>query len=95
MNTARRIVATIVSLLCMAHFAPGAPVLVGPIVDTTLAETGSILMVGIVLVSALFMIVGGKVGRTKAFILFFLWVASVIALSGGEGAETAAGALGL
>lgn len=66
----------------------------GPIVDTTLAETGSILMVGIVLVSALFMIVGGKVGRTKAFILFFLWVASVVVLSSGETADTAA-ALGI
>ena len=66
----------------------------GPIVDTTLAETGSILMVGIVLVSALFMIVGGKVGRTKAFILFFLWVASVVILSSGETGEAAA-ALGI
>ncbi len=56
----------------------------GPIIDTTMAETGSILMVGIVFVSALFMVVGGKVGRTKAFILFFLWVASVVVLSGGE-----------
>lgn len=66
----------------------------GPVLDTRLAETGSIMMVGIVVLSALFMIVGGKVGRTKAFILFFLWVASVIVLSGGEGAETTA-ALGL
>ena len=67
----------------------------GPVLDTRLAETGSLMMVGIVVLSAAFMIFGGKVGRTKAFILFFLWVASVIALSGGEGAETAAGALGL
>ena len=51
-------------------------------------------MVGIVLVSALFMIVGGKVGRTKAFILFFLWVASVVILSSGETGEAAA-ALGI
>lgn len=64
----------------------------GPVVDTTLAETGSVLMVGIVVVSALFMVVGGSVGRTKAFILFFLWVAAVVVLSGGDTAETAAAA---
>ena len=66
----------------------------GPVLDTTLAETGSLLMVGIVLISAVFMFVGGKVGRTKAFILFFLWVIAVVMLSGGETADTAA-ALGL
>ena len=66
----------------------------GPVLDTRLAETGSIMMVGIVVISALFMIVGGRVGRTKAFILFFLWVASVVVLSGGEGTEAVAG-LGL
>ena len=66
----------------------------GPVLDTTLAETGSILMVGIVVISAGFMIVGGSVGRYKAFILFFLWVVSVVVLSGGDSAETAARAIG-
>ena len=66
----------------------------GPVLDTTLAETGSILMVGIVVVSAVFMIVGGSVGRNKAFILFFLWVISVVLLSGGDGTD-AVSALGL
>ena len=66
----------------------------GPVLDTTLAETGSILMVGIVVISAVFMIVGGSVGRNKAFILFFLWVVSVVVLSGGDSAETAALAFG-
>lgn len=66
----------------------------GPVLDTTLAETGSILMVGIVVISAVFMIVGGSVGRYKAFILFFLWVVSVVVLSGGDSAETAARAIG-
>jgi len=56
----------------------------GPILDTKLAETGSILLVVIVSVSALFMVVGGRVGRTKAFVLFFLWVLSVVVLSGGD-----------
>lgn len=60
----------------------------GPVLDTTLAETGSILMVGIVVVSAVFMFVGGSVGRNKAFVLFFMWVVSVVVLSGGD-AETA------
>lgn len=60
----------------------------GPVLDTTLAETGSILMVGIVVLSAVFMFVGASVGRNKAFVLFFLWVVSVVVLSGGD-AETA------
>ena len=62
----------------------------GPIVDTTMAQTGSVLMVGIVLVSAVFMVVGGKVNRPKAFVLFFLWVVSVVVLSGGESVQSAA-----
>ncbi|MEM8705230.1 MAG: calcium/sodium antiporter [Actinomycetota bacterium] len=61
----------------------------GPVLDTTLAETGSILMVGIVVLSAVFMFVGGSVGRNKAFVLFFLWVVSVVLLSGGDTTETA------
>ncbi|MGA0236778.1 MAG: calcium/sodium antiporter [Acidimicrobiales bacterium] len=62
----------------------------GPIVDTTMAQTGSVLMVGIVLVSAVFMVVGGKVDRPKAFVLFFLWVVSVVVLSGGESVQSTA-----
>jgi len=62
----------------------------GPIVDTTMAQTGSVLMVGIVIVSAVFMVVGGKVDRPKAFVLFFLWVVSVVILSGGESVQSAA-----
>ena len=61
----------------------------GPVLDTTMAETGSLLMVGIVGVSAAFMVVGGAVGRNKAFVLFFMWVVSVIVLSGGDGVESA------
>lgn len=61
----------------------------GPVLDTTLAETGSILMVVIVITSAVFMLIGGSVGRNKAFILFFLWVVSVVVLSGGDTAKAA------
>ena len=65
--------------------------LVGPgtVLDTTLAETGSLLMVVIVITSAVFMLIGGSVGRNKAFVLFFLWVVSVVVLSGGDTAEAA------
>ena len=65
--------------------------LVGPglVLDTTLAETGSVLMVVIVITSAVFMLIGGSVGRNKAFVLFFLWVVSVVVLSGGDTAEAA------
>ena len=46
-------------------------------------------LMGIVGVSAAFMVVGGAVGRNKAFVLFFMWVVSVIVLSGGDGVESA------
>ena len=61
----------------------------GPVLDTTLAETGSVLMVVIVITSAVFMLIGGSVGRNKAFVLFFLWAVSVVVLSGGDTAEAA------
>ena len=61
----------------------------GPLLDKTLAETGSGLMVVIVITSAVFMRIGGSVGRNKAFVLFFLWVVSVVVLSGGDTAEAA------
>jgi len=65
----------------------------GPVLDTRLAETGSIMMIAIVVVSALFMVVGGKVGRAKAFVLFFMWVVSVVVLSSGEEEAAAVAAL--
>jgi len=66
----------------------------GPVLDTRLAETGSFLMVGIVVLSAVFMVVGRKVGRAKAFVLFLLWVVSVVVLSGGEEQALVSAALG-
>ena len=70
--------------------------LVGPgaISDPTLAETGSLLMVGICLVSGAFMVHRASVGRTKGLILFLLWVLSVVLLSGGESVDVALGSLG-
>jgi len=71
--------------------------LVGPgaIPDSTLGETGSLLMVIICLVSAAFMVHRASVGRTKGFILFFMWVVSVVILSGGETVEVTLSPLGL
>ena len=46
-------------------------------------------MVVIVITSAVFMLIGGSVGRNKAFVLFFLWVVSVVVLSSGDTAEAA------
>ncbi|MEM9520809.1 MAG: calcium/sodium antiporter [Actinomycetota bacterium] len=66
----------------------------GPVLDTTLAETGSLLMVGIVVLSAVFMVARGRVGRVKALVLFSLWVVSVIMLSGGDAPEEALRVLG-
>lgn len=53
----------------------------GPVLNTQMAERGSLLMVIIVLISAGFMVFGRSVGRIKAFILFFLWVLAVVLLS--------------
>ena len=47
------------------------------------------LMVVIVITSAVFMLIGGSVGRNKAFVLFFLWAVSVVVLSGGDTADAA------
>ncbi len=61
----------------------------GPVLDTRLATTGSVLMVGIVAISWLFMVVGGEVDRRKGFALFFLWVFSVVVLAGSDVADSA------
>ncbi len=70
--------------------------LVGPgvIPDSTLGETGALLMVIICLISAAFMVHRASVGRTKGFILFFLWVTSVVVLAGGESVEATGGSFG-
>jgi cation:H+ antiporter len=55
----------------------------GPVLDTRLAEWGSVMMVVIVVVSWLMMITGSRVTRREGVVLLALWVASVILLSGG------------
>lgn len=66
----------------------------GPVVDTRLAEWGSLLMVAIVVLSWLLMITGGRVTRREGVVLLALWVASVIVLSGGESGDPVAATLG-
>ncbi len=61
----------------------------GPVLDTRLAETGSVLMIIIVMTSWVLMMIGGQVDRRKGYILFFLWVMSVVLLSGGDAVESA------
>jgi len=53
----------------------------GPVVNTQLAERGSVLMMVIVFVSAAFMVFGRSVGRIKAVILLLLWGLAVGLLS--------------
>ena len=55
----------------------------GPVVDTRLAEWGSVMMVVIVVLSWLMMITGSRVTRTEGGVLLALWIGSVILLSGG------------
>ncbi len=61
----------------------------GPVLDTRMAETGSILMVVIVIISWVFMMIGGRLDRRNGFVLFFLWVVAVVLLSGSNGVEAA------
>lgn len=61
----------------------------GPIVDTRLAQWGSVLMATVVIISWIIMMLGGKVTRRDGILLLGLWIASVIILSGGEATEDA------
>jgi len=65
--------------------------LIGPgeVLDTRLAGTGSMLMLVVVIISWVFMVVGGEIDRRKGLILFLLWVVSVVILSGSDVADTA------
>jgi cation:H+ antiporter len=62
----------------------------GPVLDTRLAEWGSLLMIAIVVISWLMMMTGKRVTRREGVVLLLLWIASVVILSGGEPAETVA-----
>ncbi|MEQ8840392.1 MAG: calcium/sodium antiporter [Acidimicrobiales bacterium] len=55
----------------------------GPVVDTRLAEWGSVMMVVIVVISWMMMITGSRVTRREGGVLLALWIASVVILSGG------------
>lgn len=56
----------------------------GPILDSTLAEVGSALMVGTCVLSWVLMIIGGKVSRADGLTLIGVWIVTVIILSGGD-----------
>ena len=56
----------------------------GPILDTTLVEVGSVLMIGICVLSWVLMIIGTRVSRKDGMLLIALWIASVVILSGGD-----------
>jgi len=66
----------------------------GPVLDTRLAEWGSVLMVAIVVISWVMMTTGSRVTRREGIILLLLWVGSVVVLSGGEPAEQALSIIG-
>ena len=63
----------------------------GPVLDTTLVEVGSVLMIGICVLSWLLMMIGSRVTRKDGILLIALWVVSVVILSGGD--EQVAGAM--
>jgi cation:H+ antiporter len=56
----------------------------GPVIDTRLAQWGSLLMVAIVILSWVMMITGEKVTRREGVVLLALWVVSIVILSGGD-----------
>jgi len=59
----------------------------GPVLDTRLAEWGSLMMIAIVVISWLMMMSGKGVTRREGAVLLALWVAAVIILSGGDAVE--------
>ncbi|MDG2029016.1 MAG: sodium:calcium antiporter [Acidimicrobiales bacterium] len=66
----------------------------GPVLDTRLAQWGSVLMVAIVVISWLMMMQGGRVTRRNGIILICMWIASVVILSGGDALEDALALIG-
>jgi cation:H+ antiporter len=63
----------------------------GPVLDSTLAEIGSALMIGVCALAWVLMMIGSRVTRRDGVLLIGLWIASVIILSGGD--EQVAGAM--
>ncbi len=61
----------------------------GPVLDTRLAEWGSLMMISIVVVSWLMMITGARVSRREGLVLGLMWIVAVVVLAGGEDVETA------
>ncbi len=56
----------------------------GPVLDTRLAERGSLLMIGVVLVSWLMMVTGSRVTRREGVVLLLIWAACIVVLAGGD-----------
>ena len=64
----------------------------GPVLDTRLADWGSIMMISVVVISWFMMITGARVTRREGAVLLLMWVACVLVLAGGENPEALAGA---
>ena len=62
----------------------------GPVLDTRLAEWGSVMMVVVVVVSWLMMITGAGSTRREGAVLLAMWVVCVLVLAGGENPDPAA-----
>lgn len=60
----------------------------GPVLDTRLAQRGSLLMVGVVLLSWLMMITGSRVTRREGVVLVLIWVGCIVVLAGGDAPPT-------
>ena len=60
----------------------------GPVLDTRLAQRGSLLMVGVVLLSWLMMITGSRVTRREGVVLLLIWVGCIVVLAGGDAPPT-------
>lgn len=61
----------------------------GPVLDSRLAEWGSILMVGVVVISWVMMMTGSRVSRREGLALFGIWLVCIVVLAGGDPAESA------
>lgn len=61
----------------------------GPVLDTRLADWGSLMMVSIVIASWVMMITGARVSRREGLLLGLMWIVAVLVLAGGEDVESA------
>lgn len=61
----------------------------GPVLDTRLADWGSLMMIAVVVTSWFMMFTGARVTRREGTVLVLMWVVCVVVLAGGDDPQAA------